>query len=132
MGIGLTELGLTLVPVLIGLVMQVLLTAALVWLARRVALRRDTPFWRGMVWLPVAGGVAPVVGLAGTVVALLWAFQAVADQPPADKAGELASAIGGAMMFTAVGGIAGTLATVGSFVASVVGLVARPTSSATS
>ena len=59
---------------------------------------------RKIEYLSVIGNIAPMVGLLGTVVGMIFAFQEVADTQGAARAAELASGIYQALV-TTVGGL---------------------------
>ncbi len=60
--------------------------------------------FRKIEYLSVIGNIAPMIGLLGTVVGILLAFQGVADAPGADRTAKLAEGIYGALV-TTVGGL---------------------------
>lgn len=60
--------------------------------------------FRKIEYLSVIGNIAPMVGLLGTVVGMIFAFQEVANTQGAARAGELASGIYQALV-TTVGGL---------------------------
>ncbi|MBN1853907.1 MAG: MotA/TolQ/ExbB proton channel family protein [Pirellulales bacterium] len=59
---------------------------------------------RKVEYLSVLGNIAPMVGLLGTVIGMIFAFQEVADTQGAARASELASGIYCALV-TTVGGL---------------------------
>ncbi len=59
---------------------------------------------RKIEYLSVIGNIAPMVGLLGTVIGMIFAFQEVADSQGAARAAELASGIYQALV-TTVGGL---------------------------
>jgi biopolymer transport protein ExbB/TolQ len=107
-----------------GLVDSLVLLALFLW-ARWVAIKHDTPVWRALIWLPVAGAIATALGLGGTIWSLVRTFDAVALIAPELKATALAEGIERAMVATAAGlGVGGSML-VGSIVASIVGTVRK-------
>jgi biopolymer transport protein ExbB len=69
---------------------------------------------RKVEYLSVLGNIAPMVGLLGTVIGMIFAFQEVADTQGAARAAELASGIYQALV-TTVGGLLVAIPSLGAF-----------------
>ena len=82
--------------------LHLLVSVALTWWGARVGRARGG-LWRHLVWLPIAGYAALTIGVAGTVLGMIHAFQAVAGADPAQKTALLADGIAVAMNGTAFG-----------------------------
>lgn len=70
--------------------------------------------FRKVEYLSVIGNIAPMVGLLGTVVGMIFAFQEVANSQGAARAAELASGIYQALV-TTVGGLIVAIPSLGAF-----------------
>lgn len=98
---------------------------------RSVADKHGTRGWRLASWMPIAGLVVHHVGVLGTVVGLVRAFDAVSSVPAADRALALSEGIAVAMYATLLGVVASLLLYFASVVAFAVGsLRAAPPRSA--
>ena len=69
---------------------------------------------RKIDYLSVIGNIAPMIGLLGTVVGMIFAFQEVADTQGAARAAELASGIYQALV-TTVGGLVVAIPSLAAF-----------------
>jgi biopolymer transport protein ExbB len=71
-------------------------------------------FYRRIEYLSVIGNIAPMLGLLGTVVGMIEAFQTVAETPGAPQAGKLAVGIYKALV-TTVEGLVVAIPALGAF-----------------
>lgn len=111
-----------------GLV-QAAITVALYMWGSTVAARRETRIWWWARWMPILALILATVGVIGTVVQLVAAFDAASLAAPEQKAQELAESISGAMRWTLVTTVSSGVLYVASIVAFTIGTlnpVARP------
>lgn len=99
-----------------GLV-QTAVTVALYFWGSAIAARRGSRVWWWARWMPLLALGIATLGVIGTVVQLVAAFDAVALAEPERKAVQLADAISRAMWFTAVTTVPSGLLYLGSIVA---------------
>jgi hypothetical protein len=114
------------VPLVLGLAIQLLSTVGLWIWGRRVAAKHGGRAWRWAARMPLAALAVGLLGAGVTVVALVRAFRAIAAVPPEQKATLLSERIAGAMVATAVAGPVSLLLYVASVVVFAVGSAQSP------
>ena len=87
-------------------IVPLLLVLGLFLWGRSVADKHGTRGFRLASWMPVAGLVVHHVGVIGTIVGLVRAFDAVTGVPAAERAQALSDGIAVAMYATLIGVIA--------------------------
>lgn len=116
----------TVEDIVLGVVIQVAIVAALHAWGRWVAARQGGVAWRRAAWMPWVAFALGSIGAVIGVVFLLGAFAAVASVDPADKASRLAGGISNAMRYSAPFLLSSWALYVASVVAFLLGSVRSP------
>jgi hypothetical protein len=118
--------GFALLPLLLGVAVQVGIVFALYAWGRWVAKRQGGVWWRRAVALPLVAMGSGLLGVAITCVLLVRSFSALERVTPSHKAEMLSRAIADAMMSTALLGGLSMLLYLASVVVFTVGSLRAP------
>ncbi len=114
------------VPAILAVATQVVVSLGLFLWARRVARRQGGVWWQRATWLPLVALGLGLIGAAASMALLTQAFDAVESTDAATKASALAEAISKTMTVTAIFAVPTWLLYAASVLISLFGSLRRP------